>query len=77
MKKLAGLILIAVLGCVGSLPAYARTHNKYQGVDRASRKAQKREQKQINRYAKAQRKNQHKMLNAQTKKKNSGNKSLY
>jgi hypothetical protein len=71
MKKIAALCLLATLTFGSSLPTFARTaktHNKYQGLDPASRRAQKKEQKAMDRYAKSQRRAQHKMLKTQKKK---------
>ena len=56
MKKLATFVLLAILSVSYSLPALAKTHkthNKYKGIDKASRKAQEREQKAIDKYTKS------------------------
>lgn len=73
MKKILALMLLAVLAALCCPPAvYAKTrkppkhaHNKYQGLDKESRRAQKREQKSINRYNRAQQKYQHRMMKKQ------------
>ena len=77
MKKITALLLMAL--SLGAFPTSASARdkyppvkskypaNKYQGLDRASRKAQKKEQQQIERYAKKQRKAERKMLKSQAK----------
>jgi hypothetical protein len=77
MKKIAALLLLVLT--LGAFPTSASARdkyppqkskfppNKYQGLDRASRKAQKKEQQQIERYAKKQRKAERKMLKSQSK----------
>jgi len=68
MKKIAVFLMWAVLAVLCCQPVYAKQpqqHNKYQGRDKASRQAQKREEKSIRKYEKAQRKYQHKMLKGQ------------
>lgn len=70
MKRLGILLMATALTLGVCLSAQARTHktqNKYQGVDRASRRAQKKEQKRMDRYAKAQRKAERKNLKMQKK----------
>ena len=71
MKKLATFVLLAIVSVSCSLPALAKTHkthNKYKGIDKASRRAQDREQKAIDKYAKRQQKAEHKMLKREKKK---------
>lgn len=71
MKKLAALLLVVILSAGATLPAFARTpktHNKYRGIDKASRKAQKREQKAMDKYAMRQQKAQNKTLKKGSKK---------
>ena len=74
MKKIAAFVLLAVLCVGGCVPALAKTQkqkqtNKYQGMDRASRKAQRKEQKAMEKYANKQQKAQRKMLKGQKKSK--------
>ena len=64
MKRLATLAFVALLA-VASLPAYGKVkqqkqHNKYQGLTKADRKAQAKEEKQMAKYAKKQQKAQNK-----------------
>jgi uncharacterized protein HemX len=77
MKKLAAFVLLAILSAGTTLPAFAKTQktrktqktqNKYQGIDKASRKAQKREQKAMDKYTRKQQKAQNKLLNKGGKK---------
>ena len=70
MKKLAALVLVVGLGLGlgASLPGYA-TQNKYKGIDSQSRKAQKKEAKQIRKYAARQRKAERKLNKAARKNK--------
>ena len=71
MKKLATFVLLAILCVSYSLPALAKTHkthNKYKGIDKASQRAQEREQKAIDKYAKRQQKAERKMLKREKKK---------
>jgi len=56
MKKLATFVLLAVLSVGGALPAHANVHNKYQPLNKASRKADKQSEKEQRKYAKAQKK---------------------
>jgi hypothetical protein len=56
MKRLARFVLLATLFASGSLPAYAKVHNKYQPRDKASRKAEKQSEKAQRKYVKAQQK---------------------
>jgi hypothetical protein len=70
MKKLAALFTAAALSLGLSLPAQARTpktQNKYKGVDKASRRAQKKEQRQMNRFSKMQSKAERRNLKKQKK----------
>jgi hypothetical protein len=70
MKKLAALFLAVALSLGLSIPAEARrpkTQNKYKGLDKASRRAQKKEQRQMDRYAKAQHKAERRNLKRQKK----------
>jgi len=69
MKKLAALVLVVGLGLGASLPGYAATQNKYKGIDSQSRKAQKKEAKQIRKYAARQRKAERKLNKAARKNK--------
>jgi uncharacterized protein HemX len=73
MKRLASFVALMVLAAGCALPAHAKTktHNKYQGLDANSRKAQKREAKQMAKYQKrqekAQKKAERKMLKTEKK----------
>jgi len=73
MKRLASFIALIVLAASCALPAHAKTKtkNKYQGLDSYSRKAQRREAKQMLKYQraqqKAQKKAERKMLNTEKK----------
>jgi len=67
MKRLTALVLMVGLALGASLPSYAKTQNKYKGVDRNSRRAQKREAKQMRKYAARQRKAQRKLNRAADK----------
>ncbi len=71
MKKLATFVLLGALGVGFSLPVYAKTktktENKYQPLDRASRKAEKKQEKAQKKYAKAQKKAERKMLKTERK----------
>jgi hypothetical protein len=78
MKKLATFVLLAILSFSFFLPAFAKTpktqktqktQNKYKGLDKASRRAQKKEQKAINKHAKKQQKAERKMLKGHKKSK--------
>jgi hypothetical protein len=64
MKRLASFIALIVLAASCALPAHAKTKtntkNKYQGLDSYSRKAQRREAKQMLKYQRAQQKAQKK-----------------
>jgi len=55
MNRFATFILLAV-SISGSLPANADVHNKYQPMDKASRKAEKESEKAQRKYARAQKK---------------------
>ena len=70
MKKLATFVLLGALGVGCSLPVYAKTkatQNKYQPLDRASRKAEKKQEKAQKKYAKKQKKAERKMLKTERK----------
>jgi len=69
MKKLATFVLLGALGVGSSLPVYAKTktQNKYQPLNRASRKAEKKQEKAQRKYAKAQKKAERKMLKTEQK----------
>lgn len=73
MKRLATFVVLIALsaGCVLPLHAKTKTQNKYQGLDAKSRKAQKKEAKQIQKYQKkqqrAQKKAERKMLKTEKK----------
>jgi len=70
MKKLATFFLLGALGVGYSLPVYAKTvktQNKYQPLDRDSRKAEKKQEKAQKKYAKAQKKAERKMLKTERK----------
>ena len=71
MKKLATVVLLStVLGVGCSLPVFAKTTkttNKYQPLNRASRKAEKRQARAQKKYAKAQKKAERKMLKTERK----------
>jgi len=74
MKKLATFVLTGVLSFGGMLPAYANVHDKYQPLDKASRKADKESEKAQRKYdkaqkkyAKAQKKAERKMLKTERK----------
>jgi ABC-type transport system involved in cytochrome bd biosynthesis fused ATPase/permease subunit len=73
MNKIAARFLLAALLAGAFVPALASTQkkypaNKYHGIDRASRKAERREQKEMDRAARKQRKAERKMLKTQNKK---------
>lgn len=57
-----------ILALAACSPSYARTPNKYKGIDRNSQKAQEREAKQMRRYAARQQKAERKMNRAAYKK---------
>jgi len=69
MKKLATFVLLGALGLGYSLPVDAKpkTQNKYQPLDRASRKAEKKQEKAQKKYARAQKKAERKMLKTERK----------
>ena len=69
MKKLATFVLLGALGVGCSLPIYAntKTKNKYQPLNRASRKAEKKQAKAQKKYTKAQKKAERKMLKTERK----------
>ncbi|HUD64787.1 MAG TPA: hypothetical protein VMQ17_09420 [Candidatus Sulfotelmatobacter sp.] len=69
MKKLATFVLLGALGVGCSLPVYGKpkTQNKYQPLNRASRKAEKKQEKAQKKYAKAQKKAERKMLKTERK----------
>lgn len=69
MKKLAIFVLLSTLGVGCCLPVYAKTktQNKYQPLNRDSRKAEKKQEKAQKKYAKAQKKAERKMLKTERK----------
>lgn len=69
MKKLATFVLLSTLGIGCCLPVYAKTktQNKYQPLNRDSRKAEKKQAKAQRKYAKAQKKAERKMLKTERK----------
>ncbi|HLV87280.1 MAG TPA: hypothetical protein VKV39_09915 [Candidatus Sulfotelmatobacter sp.] len=71
MKRLATFALIALLAVGACLPASAKTkqkyHNKYQGLTKADRKAQAKEEKQMAKAARKQQKAERKMNKAVNK----------
>jgi hypothetical protein len=73
MKRITSCFLLLAISFGTYFPGFASTKkkypaNKYHGIDRASRKAEKREQKAMDRYARQQRKAERKMLKTQNKK---------
>lgn len=73
MKRITSCFLLLALSFGVYLPVFASTQkkypaNKYHGIDRASRKAEIREQKAMDRAARRQRKAERKMLKTQNKK---------
>ena len=67
MKKLASLALLGIMSVTASLPAMARDTNKYQPLDQASRRAEKKQDKAYRKAARKQEKAEKKMLRAQMK----------
>ena len=67
MNRFATLVLLAGLSLSGSLSATAKVHNKYQPLDKASRKAEKQSEKQQRKYAKAQKKYDERQKRAERK----------
>ena len=62
MRRLAALIVLAILSVNGTAIASAQTHSSPWAQTRAARKADKKQQKAMKKYAKAQRKAQRKMI---------------
>jgi hypothetical protein len=67
MKKLALLVLLAIVGAAGSFPAEARDSHSYKQQTRAAEKAAKKQQKQQKYYSKHQQKAMKKAAKAQRK----------
>ena len=71
-KKIAAVVLLALATSAATIPAYAKPkqpkqHDKYRGLTKADRKAQKKETKQMAKYVKKQQKAQNKMNKAVNK----------
>jgi hypothetical protein len=62
MKKLAAVLLLAVVSVGWPAAAHAQPGNSAAAQARADRKAQKKQQKAMKKYLKAQRKAQNKMI---------------
>ena len=69
MKKFSALLLMIALAQAASLPSYADTQNKYKALNRQSRKAQEKEEKQMRKYAARQQKFEHKLNKSASKNK--------
>ena len=67
MKRIAAIVLAAVMSASCSLPSYARDTYEYKQSTPASRKATRKEQKASNKYSKRQQKAMKKSANAQRK----------
>jgi hypothetical protein len=67
MKRIAALILLAIVSVSCSVPSYGRDSYDYKHQTRASRKAARKQQKAANKYSKQQQKAMKKSAKAQRK----------
>jgi len=67
MRRIAALMLLGAMSVGCGVGAVAQTRTRVMPEDRASRKAERRQQKTTKKYAKAQRKAERKMLKTERK----------